>query len=87
MKVSGTAVTLTPFPSGEAEQGRYQAFSDASRDEEETRRLLSNRSFRALIQMRLGFWIHAEEEYEAGRAAVDEILSLISSAQAQHNPR
>ncbi|MDX1570692.1 MAG: hypothetical protein R3200_09420 [Xanthomonadales bacterium] len=45
----------------------------------ETTRLLTDRTFRALIQVRLGYWLHAREEYVAGLGAVNEILELISN--------
>lgn len=50
-------------------------------DESEVQRLLGDRRFRALIQFRLGFWIHAMQEYETGLQAIEEILALIDQAQ------
>ena len=58
----------TATPSGES----------IGNDPAETRRLLTDPSFRALVQVRLGYWLHARDEYLAGLAAVNEILALIS---------
>jgi len=73
--------------------GVLHGFSDADasgdhleNDEPEARRLLGDRRFRALIQFRLGFWIHAMQEYEAGLRAVEEILSQIDQAQEGLEP-
>lgn len=48
----------------------------------ESQRLFADRTYRALLQLRLGYWRHAEMEYQAGQQAVAEILELILSAQA-----
>lgn len=48
----------------------------------EAKRLLTDRRFRSLVQVRYGFWLHAGEEYQTGLEAVEEILGLIRSSRA-----
>ncbi|MEM6937258.1 MAG: hypothetical protein AAF552_12430 [Pseudomonadota bacterium] len=73
-------LTSQGFDLGAALEGlRYEGTvpSPINESEAETRRLLTDRKFRSLLQARYGFWLHAGEEYDTALVAAREILELI----------